>query len=705
MSENKSLQDCLAFVQPSRSFTDQLVDELLEAVKVRTVDFPLSSDGLAIDVLATNLDGLASAVADDRKVLVQLLNGNWVVPLAFRYELGEISAIELHDPLAADNWISVPQDAFQRQWSGTLVQLQEPLPQSSQPSSTVRGTPGVADITRIFRDYQKFLGPILFSGFLVSLLSLASPFFFMLVLDKVVSYRAWSTLTTLVLGAVFLIAFESIFEYIRAQFLGRMTKSVGTDAAAVMFRHTTALPAEIYESRPLGAWISDNRQSERMVRLLRQIAMSSVEYLFAFLFLAVLLWINWILTCVALATCALQIAFAFYWRGQEERKSSESRAGMERRESFLVETLTHLRTIKMLGLLGRRGDEYAEKVALAERTRQERDDAEAFVRAVTTFIERAGNILMLAVGAAMVMQSSLTVGALVACNILMRRLTGPLARLPLLLHDLKELKSIQGRWQDVLRGVPPGQAPGRERRKLLGGVELKKVYFRHGRESRFQLMVDAQFPRGETFAVVGKSGAGKTTLLNLMLGLNQPQVGLVCMDGSDVRELDAEYMRKQIGVVSHDVGLFRGTVSENISAWDKGVSLERIQSAARMACAHDYIQALPKGYETIIGDDGANLSSGQKSRLALSRALVRDPALLLLDEVTGGLDPATEHALVANIIDSRRGRTTIFFTHHEFVASRVDVVFYLDDGRLVVAGKHERLMSENASYRSLWGRG
>ncbi|MCC6075855.1 peptidase domain-containing ABC transporter [Pseudomonas sp. GCM10022188] len=705
MAEKKSLQDCLVFIHPAKRFDEQLIDELSAAVKARIGDFPLSTDGLAVAISDVDLDGLASAVADERKVVAQLANGNWVVPVAFKYELGEISTVELHDPLASEQMISVPHEAFMRQWSGTLLQLQEPQEVAPQPAQVVRGAPGVADIARIFRDYQRFLSPILFAGFLVSLLSLASPFFLMLVLDKVVSYQAWSTLTTLVIGAAFLLGFESTFEYIRAQFLGRMTKSVGTDASALMFRHTASLPAEIYESRPLGAWIGDNRQSERMVRMLRQIAMSSTDYLFALLFFAVLLWINWILTCVAVATCVLQIAFAFYWRGQEERKASESRAGLERRETFLVETLTHLRTIKILGLLGRREDEYAQKVAEAEQSRQERDDAEAFVRSVTTFIERLGNIVMLAVGAAMVMQSSLSVGALVACNILMRRLTGPLARLPVLLHDLKELQNIHGRWQEILRGAPPLSAARRERKKLLGAVEFKKIYFRHGRDSRFQLMVDATFPRGETLAVVGRSGAGKTTVLNLMLGLNQPQVGLVCLDGSDLRELDIEHVRKQIGVVSHDVGLFRGTVSDNIAAWDRSISLERIQAAARMALAHDFIQALPKGYETLIGDDGANLSSGQKSRLALARALVRDPALLLLDEVTGDLDPLTEQGLIANIIECRRGRTTIFFTHHEFVASRMDAVFFLDDGRLVAAGQHERLLRENAAYRNLWGRG
>lgn len=703
MTDNKSLQDCLAFIFPTKGFDEQLVNDLSSAVIAVDSARSFSVDGLSASLDNMEFEKLSELISSGEKALAQLANGNWVVPLGFEYENGEIAHVDLFDPLARDGSINVTKNQFMSQWTGLGVLLHEAqsIDNNAKPS-----THTFSDLTRAFREYQHLLSPVLFSGFMVSLLSLASPFFFMLILDKVVSYRAWSTLTALVVGAIFLIAFEGTFEYIRTVFMNRMTKSVGRDASAATFSHTTAIPSEIYESRSIGAWIHDNRQSERLVRLLRHISIASVEYVFAFIFLAVLLWINWILTCVAIATCLFQIGFAFYCGEKVDKKGKESQDNLERKESLLIESLTHLHAIKMLGLMGNRTTEYCESITSAENARQAKDDSEAFVRSGTAFIERSGNILMLAVGAAMVMQSSLTVGALVACNILMRRLTGPLAKLPMFLRDLRELKNIQKRWQDISRNVPVAPMNNQEklRKKITGALEFKKVFFRYGRDSRFQLMIDAKFPRGEIIAVVGKSGAGKTTLTNLMLGLNSPQVGLICMDGSDLRELNLEHMRQQIGIVTHETGLFRGSVQANIASWDKKITLDRIQNAARMACIHDAIQALPRGYDTIIGDDGANLSSGQKSRLALARALVRDPALLILDEVTGDLDPSTEHMLVSNIINARRGRTTIFLTHREFVANQADIVYLLDDGRVIASGKHERLTSDNVAYRALWGR-
>lgn len=699
MANKKSLQDCLAFIFPAKNFDDRLAEQLsIDVVEKQSFSF----ESFIADCHKVDFEALAGSISTGEKTITRLLNGNWVVPLRLKYEHGVVSEIELFDPLAKNGLITVAKTKFVEQWTGVRLVLQE----SHAEQKVKPDAHALLDLGRIFREYQNLLGPILFAGFLVSLLSLASPFFFMLVLDKVVSYQAWSTLTALVVGAIFLIAFEGVFDYIRALFMNRMTKVVGSDASAAIFRRTAIAPGEIYEGRPLGSWVNDNRQSERVVRLLRNMSLSSVDYMFAFIFLAVLLWINWILTCVAVATCLLQIGFTFYCGAKVERMGKECQGALEKRDSLLIENLTHLRVIKMLGLMGARVHEYCDVARSAEKARQKRDDGEAFVRSGSSFIERSGNILMLAIGAAMVMQSSLTVGALVACNILMRRLTGPLSKLPVFMRDLKEFKDIQKRWQDVSRNVMslPVSVDGKLRKKISGALEFKKVFFRYARDSRFQLMIDAHFPPGDAIAVVGKSGAGKTSLANLALGLNSPQVGLVCIDGSDLRDLDLDHMRQQIGVVTHESGLFRGSVYSNIAAWDNNISLERVQAAAVMACIHDAVQALPKGYETIIGDDGANLSSGQKTRLSLARALVRDPALLLLDEVTGDLDPATESVLVSNIIASRRGRTTIFFTHRDYVASQADTVFYLEDGRLIASGKHERLISENVSYRALWGR-
>ncbi|MET1132194.1 MAG: ATP-binding cassette domain-containing protein, partial [Aeromicrobium sp.] len=207
---------------------------------------------------------------------------------------------------------------------------------------------------------------------------------------------------------------------------------------------------------------------------------------------------------------------------------------------------------------------------------------------------------------------------------------------------------------------------------------------------------------GETHAIVGPTGAGKSSLLRLMLRFDDPRSGEVSLDGRDLRELEWESLRGSIGYVSQDVFLFAGTIAENIAYGRPGADLEEIAEAARQAAADGFIEALPLGYDTWVGERGVTLSGGQRQRLALARALLRDPAVLILDEATSAVDNETEAAIQVSLQTATRNRTAIMVAHRLSTVRHAHRIWVLDAGRVIEAGTHDELVAARGAYAALW---
>jgi ATP-binding cassette subfamily B protein len=209
-------------------------------------------------------------------------------------------------------------------------------------------------------------------------------------------------------------------------------------------------------------------------------------------------------------------------------------------------------------------------------------------------------------------------------------------------------------------------------------------------------------PAGETAAIVGSTGSGKSTLVKLLLRLYDVQVGQICLDGWDVRELRLVDLRQAIGFVSQDVFLFHGTVRDNIRYGSFEADMVQVIEAARTAEAHEFITKLPHGYDTIVGERGQKLSGGQRQRLSIARAILKDPPILILDEATSAVDNETEAAIQRSLERIAIGRTTIVIAHRLSTVRNADRIFVLEQGVLREQGRHEELIEANGIYASLW---
>ncbi|WP_242025324.1 ABC transporter ATP-binding protein [Leptolyngbya sp. FACHB-36] len=246
--------------------------------------------------------------------------------------------------------------------------------------------------------------------------------------------------------------------------------------------------------------------------------------------------------------------------------------------------------------------------------------------------------------------------------------------------------------------IPPSESS----HSPSGDIHLHRVTFAYRDRAPAMENLSLHIPAGKTTAIVGATGSGKSTLVKLLLRLYEIQSGSITLDGIDIRELELRELRRAIGWVSQDVFLFHGTVAENIAYGSFDASLEQIQAAAEIAEAHEFIQQLPHGYQTIVGERGQKLSGGQRQRLAIARAVLKNPPILILDEATSAVDNETEAAIQRSLEHITLGRTTIAIAHRLSTVRNADCIHVMDHGKLVERGRHEELLAQNGIYASLW---
>ena len=374
------------------------------------------------------------------------------------------------------------------------------------------------------------------------------------------------------------------------------------------------------------------------------------------------------------------------------------------RQAYLVETIHGMETVKALATEPLRRREWDARCAQSAESRFRVGRISTSAQSVILLLEKLLTVAVIGFGAQLVFDGVMTVGALVAFNMLSGRVTGPLGQIVSLVHSYQEA-GLSVRMLGVVMNQPPERPANARglRPNLSGKIEFERLTFRYSDTAPPALDdISLTIPAGSVFGIVGRSGSGKTTLTRLIRGMYPIQLGSVRIDGHDIREIDLPHLRSQAGVVLQQCFLFRGTVRENIAATKPDASLEEIVLAATMAGADEFIKQMPQGYDTLLEEGGTNLSGGQQQRLSIARALVRQPRILILDEATSSLDPESEAIVQANLAQIAEGRTLIIVSHRLSSLVSADSIVVLDHGRIVDYGRHGELLSRCMTYRHLW---
>ncbi|MCF2135205.1 MULTISPECIES: type I secretion system permease/ATPase [Mycetohabitans] len=551
--------------------------------------------------------------------------------------------------------------------------------------------------------YRRILLEVLLVSAVLQLFALVSPLMFQVVMDKVLVNRAFNTLNIVCIALLLSVTAEILITGVRNYIFAHTASRIDVELGAKLFRHLLALPLAYFGVRRVGDTVARVRELENIRSFLTSQAVTAViDLCFSFIFLAVMCLYSVWLTLVVVVSLPIYAAISITVTPMLRKRLDEKFARTADNHSFLVETVSGAETVKSMAVepqFTRRWDnQLAGYVSAGFRVMSLSNVGQQLIQLVGKLV----SLVTLYLGARFVIEGKLSVGQLIAFNMMAQHVSAPVLRLAQLWQDFQQVGISMSRLGDILNTRTELSTSRQALPAVRGNISFQNVRFRYRPEGPTVLdNVSLDIAAGEVVGIVGRSGSGKSTLTKLLQRLYLPEQGRVRIDGIDLTLADPAWLRRQIGVVLQENLLFNRSIRENIAVTDPGVSLDVVIGAAQLAGAHDFVSELPEGYDTVVGEHGSNLSGGQRQRIAIARALMTNPRILILDEATSALDFETERIIQNNMKAICNGRTVIIIAHRLSSVRHADHIIAMDKGRIVEKGTHESLLERRGYYASL----
>ncbi|MEH2106516.1 peptidase domain-containing ABC transporter [Nostoc sp.] len=589
---------------------------------------------------------------------------------------------------------------FQAGWTGYALLL--------QPTDLLRETQeAVTPFWQFFdlvKPHSRVLLEVFIASVLIQLFGLITPLFTQLLLDRVIVQGSTLTLNAIGLGLLIFGFFRVTLGGLRQYLLDHTANRLGLTLIVGFIKHTFRLPLAFFESRYVGDIVSRVQENQKIQRFLTGEALSiCLDLMTVFVYVALMFWYSWQMALFSLAVVPPFVFLALIATPFLRRISREVFSASAKENSYLIQSLTGIRSVRSMAIEQTVRWHWEELLNNVIKKTFSGQVISNQLQVLSSSIESLVTTGLLWFGAWQVIQNQLTIGQLVAFNMLLGNVIRPFQRLIVLWNQLQEVIISTERINDVLEAEPEEDLEHQPRQfisLLRGHILFENVTFRYHPESDINVLENLSFEikPEQTIAVVGRSGSGKTTLSKLILGLYLPTDGKVLIDGQDVTNISLRSLRSQIGVVDQDTFLFGGTIRENISIAHPEAPLEEVIEAASLAGADEFIKQMPMGYETQIGEGGGMLSGGQRQRLAIARALLGNPCFLILDEATSHLDAESERIIQNNLKKILQGRTSLIIAHRLSTVRHADLILVLDRGILVESGTHDQLIAKKGHY-------
>ena len=554
-----------------------------------------------------------------------------------------------------------------------------------------------------FLKLKGVFGHIAFAVLMINVVALVMPLFFQIVVDKVLVSQSYNTLQVLVVAIVAVLVFNAVMEYLRGYLLLFGTNKIDISTATKVFDRLMHLPIDFFDRIPSGVLLKHMQQTEKIRGFLSgSLFFTILELTSLCVFIPFLLVYSVQLTCVVLGFSLLMALVIALLIKPFQRRLQELYQAEGKRQSMLVESIQGMRTVKSLSLEPVQKEAWADTTAFAVNAYFRVGKISITAKTMSQFLEMMMNVSVIGLGTLAVFDGDMSVGALIAFQMISGRVTGPLVKLVSLVHEYQQI-AISVQMLGNVMNTRPEPDGGGVRNPFRGQIAFEHVNFRYTADGP-QVIRDLSFvlEPGQVIGIVGRSGSGKTTLTKLLQGLYPVMSGLIKIDGIDIREIDKVHLRNSIGVVLQENYFFSGTVRENLSLTKRNATLDEIIAVTKLAGADDFVQNLPKGYDTMLEENASNLSGGQKQRLAIARALLTNPRILIFDEATSALDPESENVIQENLPRIASGRTVLIISHRLSIVSGADMTIVLDKGELSDFAPHRELLSRPGVYKDFW---
>jgi ATP-binding cassette subfamily B protein len=603
---------------------------------------------------------------------------------------------------AADPSVPVDELRLAEVWTGDAV-----LMRASRGYTEVDAPFSLRWLAGLVLQEKRSLKEIGVASLVISFLTIFPPLMVMQVVDKVLTHNSYSTLALLATILAICITYDTFLAYARRLIILVMGTRIDARLNLHVFARLLRLPLDYFERHPAGETMYNISQIHRVREFLTGKLMTAfLDLMTLCVLLPFLFFLNASLAWIVLAcACIITLVILIYLKPLSFIMARVV-AAETNKQSALGETVFGIRTVKSLALEPQRKALWDERIAEAGKWRMAYGKLANWPQTIVHPIERFMWLGVILLGAywAMSDPSGYGVGALFAFMMLSMRVANPLVQLAKLTDEYQDVAQAIAQAASVLnRPLEVDAASGGMRPKFAGSISAEDLSFTYsGTKTPALDRVSFSIPAGTMLGIVGRSGSGKSTLTRLLQGINRDYSGFLKIDGADLREINLRHLRTSFGVVLQDNFLFRGSIRDNILAGRPGLTLEDAVRAARLAGAEEFIERMPNGYETYIEEGSPNLSGGQRQRLAIARALINDPRILILDEATSALDPESEALVNANLLRIAQGRTMIIVSHRLSSLTECDQILVLEKGGVMDIAPHRVLLERCSVYRQLW---
>ena len=548
----------------------------------------------------------------------------------------------------------------------------------------------------VMLEHRGLYRDVIYASLFINILALALPIFTMNVYDRVVPNAAFETLWVLAAGVLLAVLADVGLRVMRGFFLDYSARRIDVDLSAAILEKTLGMRLE-HKPISVGSYAASLRSFEFLRDIITSASLTGfIDIPFAFVFLLVVAWISPYLLIPIVVGIVLLLIVALALRPRLEQLTETTYAASAQRNATLIETLSGLETLKAMGAESVMQRQWEEATRFLASQNLRSKNLQQWLSQISSALQRFVQVLVIVFGVYLIAAGQLSMGGLIACMMISSRATAPFAKLGSLITQYQNARVAMQAMDSLFETPSEYRQEGGvlSRESFSGAYEFKNVSFKYpNTELQSLSAVSLKIKAGEHIAILGRVGSGKSTLSKLALGLFEATEGEIRVDGVDIRQLDPHEYRSSVGYVPQDVTLFSGTLRDNIALGRPSITDAQLIKSVERAGIADWVNRHPLGFDMPISERGDSVSGGQKKCIAVARALVTDPSILIMDEPTGGTDQTTERTIIENIESFMQGRTLIVVTHRNSLLALVDRILVVDRGKVVADGPKDAVVS------------
>ncbi|QNP57849.1 type I secretion system permease/ATPase [Paenacidovorax monticola] len=598
-------------------------------------------------------------------------------------------------PELPDSAVVVDRQALEADYLGSAAYLR-PITRFDARAPEVRSGRHSHWFWSVIAENRSLYRDVLLAALLANLFALGMPIFIRIVYDRVISNNATDTLWMLAFGMLMVLVGDLSLRVLRGRFVDLASSRADIKLSAHIMERVLGVRME---QRPVsaGSFASSLRSFESVRDFIGSATVIAfIDLPFALIFMAVIAWISPPMLIPLLVGGAAMLLYALAVQGRMHQLADTAHRAGAQRNATLIEGLVGIETLKTLNAESSIQRKWESSVALLARVGVQLRLLSTSATQGSAFVQQMISLAIVIIGVYMIAEKELTIGGLIACTMLASRAMVPVGQVAGLLVQYHTASTALASLDEIMKREVerPEDAAFISRGALRGAIEFREVSFTYpAQETPSLRKVSLTIQPGEHVAILGRVGSGKTTLERLMLGLYRPTEGAVLIDGIDMRQLDPAELRRQMGYVQQDVVLFYGTLRENLTLGAPLADDAAVVKAAEIAGLSDLVNNHPRGFDMLVGERGESLSGGQRQGVAIGRAVINDPPVLVLDEPTSSMDHSSEEELKRRLGTFCRGKTLVLVSHRVSLLDLVDRIIVMDGGCVVADGTKEHVIA------------